>query len=78
MASSTPFLPEHIVEDDGDDDGGGNDHGDDDDDNNSVARPVKELLGHLEILQLDCWMVTNEHPKHLLSIIIIFFSSPSS
>ena len=69
LASSTPFLPEHIVEDDG---------GDDDDGDNSVARPVKEVLGHLEILQLDCWMVTNEHPKHLLSIIIIFFSSPSS
>ena len=65
MASSTPFLPEHIVEDDGGDDDG----------DNSVARPVKEVLGHLEILQLDCWKVTNEHPKHLIRIIIISSSS---
>ena len=40
-------------------------------DDDGDARPVKEVLGHLEILQLDCWNTANEHPKHLLTIIII-------
>ena len=65
LASSTPFLPEHIVEEDDDD------CGDEEDYDNSVARPVKEVLGHLEILQLDCWPVTNEHPEHLVDKVIV-------
>ena len=33
--------------------------------------PVKEILGHLEILQLDGRPTTDEHPEHLVIIIII-------
>ena len=52
LASPTPFLPLHAVND-----------------GDRVGRPVEEVLSHPEILQLDRWPTTNEHPKHLVTSI---------